>query len=919
MTKSTKTNKIIRSNEDIQSDSNLLLANIVSEINNHLPDVRWRYRNEEDQQDKGIDIQYELEDRNSSETIHLFKIQNKGTDEKLNPLKTSKNKGYISFPLSIRHANYYRREIPVALIFTVCDLSTKKIYWHAVQLDSSIDTRVSEAIKNKKDSIRIYIDPLNQLSSNTVENFFKDVHSSYQEQVKRFNDNLSNNPLFLRKLDFRIEIDRAKPILEQLYEFTKSQYQELNYVPIHLLIQQYPFKAKDNYYPYYSQYTLYTDNQEMIDLIDSLDIREDGSIGFNKVEFIKNVKEYEQKTKEILIRLSRNLIFFLRTDNSQLPVHIYYNHPTRCECIRCKYARFELKETFENISNIPAALDEQLKLAYLNYEIGNFASSSKMFLDLLGKCNDKPIIKYIIYHNLSKLAVFTRNHYWGEYEEKELTSKLKNIDLKEELTKCTNDSNKAILEHINSNSFFYDSLQQIQSTVKKIKDHYFSQLRGGWASNQEVDKLISEFAQLVSFLDRNYIIYDAFSEFYDLVDTFLEGVMASHAIDEKGGSRLAKFNDFVIINIIHYCKADSIIKYFNRYKLKELAFEPTNTNGHDLMSIIVKFFDESEEAWTAFKNNCEPGNRYFNEKYDRYFRNLLLVAGLIDLNKKQVNIISEKLIKFLKEETYIPRYDYKYLKIFIHQKGKLINNSNLKELLKVCLENGKAHDREHGVFETIATQFKDFHGGLVIGNKEFEKLLAVGFKECPICKTQHLPLFMVNFYQAIKNGKQKEAIRNGLIEFLNNRFEEEVFYWASIHDVIGINKFDYLEKLIATAKPKENQISFKSIFGDEKNEDKRYNSLNMLINLCFKYGVNLKEGRFKAFIGINDYYDWLTGMGSFDYTKFNPKWISEYGTKYYFAEMRKYPIIKQKVYTYLKENRNEMLERDLIIHLTEDE
>jgi hypothetical protein len=56
----------------------------------------------------------------------------------------------------------------------------------------------------------------------------------------------------------------------------------------------------------------------------------------------------------------------------------------------------------------------------------------------------------------------------------------------------------------------------------------------------------------------------------------------------------------------------------------------------------------------------------------------------------------------------------------------------------------------------------------------------------------------------------------------------------------------------------------------------------------------------------------------FDYKKFNPKWATEYPTKYYYEQFKKFPIIKEKALEYLKENSDNMVEK-LIIELSIEE
>lgn len=90
---------------------------------------------------------------------------------------------------------------------------------------------------------------------------------------------------------------------------------------------------------------------------------------------------------------------------------------------------------------------------------------------------------------------------------------------------------------------------------------------------------------------------------------------------------------------------------------------------------------------------------------------------------------------------------------------------------------------------------------------------------------------------------------------------------------------EFFDKLITVSRPAQNQVTFRSIFGEENHEDKRYNNLNRLINICYMYEVNLLDKKFDHLRGINDYYDWLLDINNFDYNKFNPKWVAQFDPK----------------------------------------
>lgn len=706
-----------------------------------------------------------------------------------------------------------------------------------------------------------------------------------------------------------ISINKDNPLLDQLHSFVLEAYKELNYLPLHLFSNQYPFKVKEDFYAYHSIFTLYTDNEELIVFFQSIKVQPDGQILFKNLNFIKDVENWEAKTIKVLSALNWNSIFSISSHTNDIYANIFYRSKERCDCIRCKFSRFELKEAFDSINDTPNGLDEKLKLAYFNYEVGNFIQSSKMFRELLFECSEKPLLQYIIKFNLSHLLILIKNHYWEEFEQYELVDELKSIDLNGEFNKLVSGrTNKYTLEYIHHERFFYNSFLSIQRSVKTIKSHYFSQLKGGRSYNNEVQNLISTFVQLISFIDRNHIIYDAFREFNELVDTFIEGILASHAIDSKHKSRLEKIDDFLLNNILYYGNADNILKYFYRYNLKELKYEKTADNNQAFVDIIIKFLSTSQEAWQSFNRNCEKANHYFSERYTNFFRNFLLLASLSRLTPKQVNEIVIKLIVFLTTETTVPQYNYNYLQIFIARKGSLISKRNLTGLIRVCLSNGKAHRGRNRIFETIAQQMKESHVKFHLSDLDFQNLYTIAFKRCAVCDKEHDPLFIIPFYNVLSSPDQKKRIHEGIKEYLKNKFDMSLYYEAAIYNILGYIP-EFMGKFLDHVKPKDQPISLISV----PHDDKRFPSLNMFIDLCFKYEIDLTNSKYHLLRGINDYYDWLLDMKNFDYTKFNPKWVSEYKSAFYISNIQKFPIIKAQMFSFLQSNINNTLERDFVL------
>lgn len=113
---------------EIEEKANRLLNEMLSEMfaqNNKIIGEHPSKQNHE----VGIDHFFEIRDRESKEFLNLMLNQNKGSDG-INIIKTKSHPefGKISFQLKLRHAKYFTRELNHPLFFTLCDISTNRIY-----------------------------------------------------------------------------------------------------------------------------------------------------------------------------------------------------------------------------------------------------------------------------------------------------------------------------------------------------------------------------------------------------------------------------------------------------------------------------------------------------------------------------------------------------------------------------------------------------------------------------------------------------------------------------------------------------------------------------------------------------------------------------------------------------------------------
>ncbi|HEX5154775.1 MAG TPA: PIN domain-containing protein [Parafilimonas sp.] len=696
------------------------------------------------------------------------------------------------------------------------------------------------------------------------------------------------------------------PLIEYLHRLFEKIYDELNFIPINIITKIPPFKTNQSGYAHYNIFTLSTNNKTFLDFFDALMNNEKAAPDYSKTELFHGVKNYVQKTEMVIRVLNRNLIFNLRDEKSRRQLNIHLQKNVSCDCVKCSFYKFNFHKTFTHLNDAPDDFNEKLKLAYINYQAGNYLMAKNIYLEVSrdAKQQKKDIIHFICQFNLSKLAVFIRNHYWGENNQKELVEELAKIDIQMLSQTLNLKSSNTLYQWIESREFFTNISDNINELVSKILDHYYSQLNGGWQSNEYIKELINEFAELDSFLNLNFIIYDRFVEFDRFFARVLEGLLASHSITNKQGSRFSFFDDYWIKKIICYAKKDDILKYVKRYGLKELIYSES-TDDVSFLELSRNLMSNAEETKIAFETYCEKNNNSFIDKYNQYFENIFTMASLLMLSEKIVNELTILLIHFSMSEEMIFWNKYDAVKLFIKEKGSLIKNDLLKEFLLSIYRKTKLH--EHGLAEAVLEQIA-VNGEFSLHEKDFNSLIENFFSKCAKCGRIHKKEELLALYKAV-NIKYRSRITDKTEKSLAEKFDLEMFYLATISDVIPFSNalFNiYLKK----CEPEFEKKSFPAFLSSKGN----YHSmlLDMLLNLCFKFNIDLNEGEFNKLKNVNNYYCWLADMDNFNYDLFDPEWVMDYQTIYYLKVMSKSKQLINALVNFLKIKQHKGVEKVLL-------
>ena len=714
----------------------------------------------------------------------------------------------------------------------------------------------------------------------------------------------------LNNTDNSIEIDSTKHILDQIYDYVSFIRKELDFYPINLFVNHYPFRTSDKTYSYHSIFTLNIDNPKLFELFSVIEITENNTVNITNTKMFENVDDCLNKIKFVVNSLSKNLIFSISDKSAINSVRVRFYDDTECKSPLYDFKVFKFVECFNNLNSFSDSKEDLQKSYYLNYLIGNYVTAvekQKRLLNIFQKEKQNTHC-FVSQFNLSKLYNFFFRGYFNDASAKKVEEELKQIDLKCEARKFSTKENRKLINYISENQFYRDAKDKIQISTNKLIDQYHSSLNGGWSFNSEIWNLISEFGIVESFLSSNCIVFNKFSEFNELFATFTEGLFASHSTkDSNNGrnSKLEEFDDWLIHNLLTYGDSKIINKFYKRYKLKKIIYKKTS-HSDAFVDLIDNYFNNSELIELFNNNNSEKSNRHFWEYYEKIFKNILTLVSICNFDSTYIREFTQKLINYL-DKGYVPRDFVDYIITFLYRCGKELDGKTLQKIFNLAIDNPLFHKTNY--FETLFYVIDRKKVRLSIDEERFEKIMKFVFVKCFACDEKHSEEIIIQIYNLIDNQVFKDRISDVINKKLQKEFDFDLFYNATLYEVIPFDE-NLFATALADSYPQEPHLTYKgALFGER---EQRYSKIDEILNLCFKLNIATNIEEFQSIKKLDKYYEWLVDMDNFDYNYFEPKWINEYTTRYYYKKFHNCKLIKEKLNKIIKEKFEEQIERDYI-------
>lgn len=746
--------------------------------------------------------------------------------------------------------------------------------------------------------------------------FYRNIHKAIHE-LKAILPKLETT-LSETDIDYVTEfqlLDIPPPhVLDQLHSALNKYYDQIRFIPVEILRRIFPIKKKDKKLTYteYATYSLGTNNNQLYELFASIEVKPNNKLIIKNANFLKGVVHAKKKLFEVCRKLNDNIVnIIFQTGGHVKDIDIELKDHRNCNCTRCAAYKLNFSHSLSVLEDQPCkeAIDT-MKHGHIQFQFGNFSQSMRLFHHAYKQSvnEEKSIRAYICFYNLKRIKNYIRGYFQKvEDDVKDIMNFIEQSATIQEIYKFKDQSefSQENIHWLKENKFYSEGYLDVTQTVEKIRDHYNNQLTGGWSSNSNIRILITKFVEYERYLNENFIIYQA-SEIMELFEPAMDGLLMAHAFNQQQSSRLVHFNDYLLLMMVKYSKAETIFKYFKRYNLKVLKYNRGDKKTWQLEVIAAHYFETYLDTVKAFQQKKEGEGYFFLNTLHRMTINLITVCSLAETKKDLTNKLIRSILNIAKEEKLIRKTEHQYLAYFLVKKGKSLDKQLLKELIETAITNEQFHDEQ--IFDALNKLVNKFHKTVLIDKPSVLDAIENFFmKKCPKCNELHYKDCLLYIYELVT-----PAFRDKIKEFIEAQVatgkEWDLFYMASMFEIIDVKKY------IAAYLPEFDNIpkelpKYPSMFRDGR--EAIMFGLNELINLSIKFKLPIQD-LLQKYKGISDYYDFIIDMDNFEYKKFKPEWVMEYQTSVYLEKIFGNEKVKSIMKKHLRQSKHPKMSQNYI-------
>lgn len=575
-------------------------------------------------------------------------------------------------------------------------------------------------------------------------------------------------------------------------------------------------------------------------------------------------------------------------------------------CERCRYYRLDIGGAIQRIEQgRPQTPWENLRRAHVHMKLGNFKAAYDLYRKLASKYLREK--KYVSYFLCKYVLAKSNNLIRWNYAHRDQESMLQFIDqinLDEELYVLQKRHNLKeevllVLRWINQGNFLNYSYREIDDKLSEIASTYRSDQFGGWTSADHTSPFNYQFAELAGFIEANLLMGETIYGFTEALHKSFEGMLMLYSLNNERNTRLEHFDYYTVRQMLINGHAQKLDALFVKYKIHRIVVKKRQSQTQDSFSFFANNLLTSLNTLSPLLNSQgENPNYYLIEKVNALLKNTCILLSVVEVAPRELNALLSQIITKGIHLIFIKKETLSYFIQIVNRKCKEIDFKTLEKIYVLSFQDEKFRNDQikYGMPRVLRERSPECVASEELTFAVMEQARSGSHKYADI-------FYLIPFYE-IANSEVRLEISKLVNEKLTASFESNIYYRASIDGVIDYNIYLDVFTSAIPATTRENQVD-KMFSRKKKPRDER---LNYLVDIAYKYNLDLSGKRFQTLIPDNDnYFTWLFNLDSFDYKNFKPIWILYFQSRNYFHEFKKRPRIVDAIKEALLNKRIEGL------------
>ena len=720
---------------------------------------------------------------------------------------------------------------------------------------------------------------------------------------------------FIKSYDAFLDRYKQAHVLDQMYSSLR-RFDELPFLAPHSFPNYFPFRKLHTFRRYELNDSEVNSSHQVTNFFTLISKDNKVTLPLSK-EQIKRAKlnlvdDYADKLHYVISRLNDSYITTVESVNILLDQSTH----TNCSCQQCAFIKLNFSLLFQATNNQPVhapvgqTMQEELRNALANCKLGRFKEAYYLFQDIAKRAwrTDKFLIYTICLVNINRIS---QSWNFQLAISSDITDEIQAMDIHKLINQLTVEP--IIGEQIKDivdNTFFAGLSIDIKKTIDDIKKthRHFDNNGKRWGGDAEYVQLQWYLLQLHSQYNENFIYYEEFSDFEDLVTLSLDGLLTAYCTNPNYHFRLNAINSIFLIIAILHCDPDRFREVFNLHNLPEIKLleGQSELTGHHLASVAVNFFNSVEGGPWGENNEfitATQTNNFLGEKIRKVFSNLLTTLAVAEITNKKLEIIIPAFINFLEHQRCLDARDgvLAALALFINRRIKDFSREQAEQLLGIVMSDSF---RVEGFDVHLGSAMNRMR--YTISNKPLLARLVFLFETYE----RRLESNSIYYLYSLVGDKYQQKFRQLIEDKLRKQFDLFTYTNAIEFKIISIDPLydtfiNYMlqkaenlksKQVKSTANELENMAEVWAMWEGQK-------EFILLFSNVGKYNFNVADPRLQQIAEVSPYYQWLLNFQHFDYSIFDPEWFEKEPTAYFLEQMKNHKQIKMLLREYIRNHK----------------